>query len=216
MDLYEAMTTTPATREFTDEDVPDGTLYRVFDKARFASNGGNRQGWRVIVVRDPATKTRLWELYQPGAEAYRKEQLAKAQAAGNERAIEQYSRTDTFSGQQLDRAPVFLLVLVDVNAMAITDKDLDRPSIIGGGSVYTFVQNVMLGLRAEGYGTVLTTLICPEEPAVKELLGIPEEFAIAGLLPVGRPAKSVTKLKRRPVETFVTRERYSGEPFTAE
>lgn len=213
MDLYEAMTTTPATREFTGEDVPDEVLYRVFDRARFASNGGNRQGWRVIVVRDPGTKTRLWELYQPGAEAYRQERLALAREAGDERQVEQYSRPGLFAGQQLDRAPVFLLVLVDINAMAITDKNLDRPSIIGGGSVYPFVQNVMLALRAEGYGSVLTTLICPEEPAVKELLGIPEEFAIAGLLPVGRPAKRITKLRRAPVESFVMRERFDGPPL---
>lgn len=214
MELYEAMTTTPAVRQFTQEDVPDSVLYRVLDHARFASNGGNRQGWRVIVVRDPATKTRLWELYQPGAEAYRKEQLAKAEAAGNERAIAQYSRTGTFRDQRLDLAPLFLLVLVDINAMAITDKDLERPSIIGGGSVYPFVQNLMLGLRAEGYGSVLTTLICPEEPAVKALLGIPDEFAIAGLLPVGRPANDLTRLKRRPVEAFAMRERFDGDALT--
>jgi len=213
MDLYEAMTTTPAVRQFTGEDVPEEVLYRVFDHARFASNGGNRQGWRVIVVRDAATKTKLWELYQPGAEAYRQEQLARAQAAGNERAIAQYSNPGVFRDQRLDLAPVLLLVLVDVNAMAITDRDLDRPSIIGGGSVYPFVQNLMLGLRAEGYGSVLTTLICPEEPAVKDLLGIPEQYAIAGLLPVGRPAHEVTRLKRRPVETFATKERFEGEPL---
>lgn len=213
MDLYEAMTTTPAVREFLDEPVDEGVLFKVLDHARFASNGGNRQGWKVIVVRDAGLKSKLWDLYQPGAEAYRQERLAAARARGNETQIEQYSRPDIFSGQRLDRAPIFLLMLVDVNAMAITDRDLDRPSIIGGGSIYPFVQNVMLGLRAEGYGSTLTTLICPEEPAVKELLGIPEKYAIAGLLPVGKPAKAATRLKRRPVESFATVDTFGGEAF---
>ena len=47
----------PSTRRFTDEPVPDEVLERVFDNARFAPSGGNRQGWRVIVVTDPQTAT---------------------------------------------------------------------------------------------------------------------------------------------------------------
>ena len=57
------MTTTPATREFSDEPLPDSILYAILDQARFAPNGGNRQAWHVIVVRDPARKQRLAELW---------------------------------------------------------------------------------------------------------------------------------------------------------
>ena len=52
MELREVMTTTPATREFSDEPLPDAILYAILDQARFAPNGGNRQAWHVIVVRD--------------------------------------------------------------------------------------------------------------------------------------------------------------------
>ncbi len=67
MELREVMTTTPATREFSDEPLPDSILYAILDQARFAPNGGNRQAWHVIVVRDAARKQRiaeLWELAQ--------------------------------------------------------------------------------------------------------------------------------------------------------
>ena len=53
MDLYEAMRTTPSCRYFTDEPVSDEALHRIFDHARFASSGGNRQGWRTVVVTQP-------------------------------------------------------------------------------------------------------------------------------------------------------------------
>ena len=52
MDLIEVMRTTFAAREFTDDPVPDEVLSRILGAARFAPSGGNRQGWRVIVVRD--------------------------------------------------------------------------------------------------------------------------------------------------------------------
>ena len=52
MDFVDVARTTFAAREFTDDPVPDDVLYRIFDTARFAPNGGNRQGWKVIVIRD--------------------------------------------------------------------------------------------------------------------------------------------------------------------
>jgi nitroreductase len=54
-----------------------------------------------------------------------------------------------------------------------------------------------------------------EEPRVKELLGIPEDYAIAAILPIGKPVKQVSKLTRKPVNELVTRERFDGKPFSA-
>lgn len=59
MELYDVMRTTFAAREFTADPLPDETLVRILDHARFAPSGGNRQGWRVIVVRDPDTRKSL-------------------------------------------------------------------------------------------------------------------------------------------------------------
>ena len=68
MELYDAMRTTFAARDFTDDEMPDETLYRILDNARFAPSGGNRQGGRVIVVKDPATKTTRSEERRVGKE----------------------------------------------------------------------------------------------------------------------------------------------------
>ena len=47
------MRTTPSTREFTSEPVPDEVVRHLLDVARFAPSGGNRQAWHVIVLQDP-------------------------------------------------------------------------------------------------------------------------------------------------------------------
>ena len=57
MELYDVMRTTFAARQFTADPVPDVLLHRILDHARFAPSGGNRQGGRVIVVRDPPPRT---------------------------------------------------------------------------------------------------------------------------------------------------------------
>ena len=56
MELFDVMRTTFSAREFTADPVPDSVLVTILDHARFAPSGGNRQGWKVVVVRDQKTK----------------------------------------------------------------------------------------------------------------------------------------------------------------
>ena len=91
-----------------------------------------------------------------------------------------------------------LVVCVDLGVVAAFDQDLDRIGLIAGASVYPFVWNILLAARNEGYGGVLTTAVVAEEPRAKELLGIPENYAIAAVLPLGKPVRQLTKLKRKP------------------
>jgi nitroreductase len=223
MELYDAMRTNPSCRYFTDDPVPDDVLHRVFDHARFASSGGNRQGWRTIVVTDPATRARLaelhmrqWEVYidhaRQGVVGYQGGADGRRMASGSS-AQQRLDRTDDFA-KMLAEVPVLLVMGIELSTLAITDKDLDRASIVGGGSLYTFVQNVLLGCRNEGLGSALTTLLAAEEPRVVELLGIPAGVAVGALVAVGwpDPARQYTKLSRRPVEDVVFRNRY-GDPF---
>jgi nitroreductase len=66
MELYDPLRTTFAAREFTGDPLPDETLFKILDRARFAPSGGNRQGWRVIVVRDARTREALAVASAPG------------------------------------------------------------------------------------------------------------------------------------------------------
>ena len=70
MELEDVLRTTFSARDFTSDPLPDATLYRILDRARFAPSGGNRQGWRVVVVRDRATREALAALNVPAAKRY--------------------------------------------------------------------------------------------------------------------------------------------------
>jgi nitroreductase len=224
MELYEAMRTNPSCRYFTDDPVDDETLHRVFDNARFASSGGNRQGWRTVVLRDPDLRRevaslhlRRWNTYlehaRDGVVGFN-DKGATSRMDSGDRSQQRLDRTDDFA-KSLAEVPALFVFCVELSTLAITDSGLDRPSIIGGGSIYPFVQNVLLACRNEGLGTALTTLLAADEPAVAELLGIPEGFAIAGLSPVGWPvvSKQYTKLTRNPVESFAFVDRWHN-PLT--
>jgi nitroreductase len=220
MDLYDVMRTTPAVREFTDEPLPDQTLHRILDHARFAPSGGNRQGVRIIVVRDQQTRERLAELNEPAVRRY-VAQIKAGQSPWNslEPPIptdEEIAATDvpeSFTKPVLTAGAV-LVVCVDLGVVASTDQLLDRVGVISGASVYPMVWNILLAARNEGFGGTITTMAAAEEPAVRGLLGIPDEYAVAALLPIGKPVKQLTKLRRNEVEEFVTRETFDGQPFS--
>jgi nitroreductase len=215
---YEVMRCAPSTRRFSDEPVDRAALERVLDNARFAPSGGNRQGWKVIVVTDPATRRRLRELYEEPWATYTRERGIRAVLDAGEasglppgrlrmlRGADEYAHT-------FDAVPVHLVVCVQLDALAVTDASLPRQSIVGGASVYPFVQNVLLGLRAEGLGAAFTTLLIPAEAEVKALLGIPDDVAIAGHISVGHRADPwPRRLSRNPVSEFTFSERY-GEAW---
>jgi nitroreductase len=217
VDLYEAMRCAPATRVFAPDPVPLEVLQRVLDSARFAPSGGNRQGWRVLIVREPDTRRALRDLYQPHWRAYMQHTGAAAVLAdptGYDPArVRMLRRADEFA-DSLHEVPLHLVVCAALGDLAIVDAGLARPSIVGGASIYPFVQNILLGLRAEGLGAALTTLLAPAEPEVKRLLAIPADVALAAYVLVGRRAEPWPKrLARRPVESFAFLERY-GEPLT--
>jgi nitroreductase len=223
MELYEAMRSNPSCRYFTDDHVDDTILHRIFDHARFASSGGNRQGWRTIVVTDPELKQKIADLHAKQWNVYldqAREGVVGYQTTDTQTKMDSYNpaqhrltRTDDFA-KSLANAPALLVCCVELWTLAVTDKDLDRQSIVGGGSLYTFVQNVLLGCRNEGLGSALTTLLAAEEAAVAELLDLPGEVAVGALVAVGWPVpeKQYTKLSRKPVEEVVFRNRY-GSPF---
>lgn len=216
MDLYEAMRCAPTSRDFKADPVPREMLLRALDAARFAPSGGNRQGWRVVVVEDLQRRIALRELYLPRWRAYTEQTGAARMLADpesfDERRVRMIRRADEYASR-LEQVPMHLVVGVRLEDLAVTDAELDRQSIVGGASVYPFVQNLLLALRAEGLGAAMTTLLVPAEAEVKALLEIPDEIALAAHIGVGyRSGDWPKKLARKPVEEFAFSERF-GEPL---
>jgi nitroreductase len=70
MELTDALRSTGAVRDFTDQTVDDAVLERVLDTARFAPSGGNAQAWHLVVVKDPERRRRLRDAYLQGSRDY--------------------------------------------------------------------------------------------------------------------------------------------------
>jgi nitroreductase len=203
--LAEIMRTAGSIRRHRLDPVPDEVIHRVLDSARFASSGGNQQPWRVIVVRDEDVRRRLGEVYRRSWYEFHAPVFTPPGAP---------TQPNYYADHQ-GEVPVHLVVLVSAAGITTNIKALDANRVIGGASIYPFIQNLILGLRDEGLGTTLTTVLVPVEDDVRQLLGVPDGYRIAGHLAVGWPKTSFPKqLSRRPVADFATLDRFGGAPFT--
>lgn len=221
MELNEAMRTTFAARDYTDDPLPDAVLYDIIDNARFAPSGGNRQGNRIIIVKDLSTREALASLAKAPAKRY----VAQLQEGENPwntvvpSGVTDQQVEDTAIPEMLVKpyttSAVVLVFLVDLEAVAALDQHLDRIGIISGASIYPFVWNVLLGARQAGFGGTITTLPIANEPAVQELLHIPEHYAVCAVMPLGKPLKQLTRLKRRSVEEITSLEYFDGKAFAS-
>lgn len=215
MDLVEALRTTGAARDFTDQPVDDATVAAVLDDARFAPSGGNRQPWRVAVVKDPAIRrhmadlmTEVWHEYLGEGADPTRTPFAFGLSSGHRRIDAPNPLLD-----KIEQVPVVLALAADLNRIALMDTNADRPPITGGGSIYPFGWSVLLAARSRGLGGVMTTFLSRVEAAAAPQLGLPAGHALAATIFLGHPTHQNTKLRRNEVDGFATIDRFDGEPL---
>lgn len=225
MELSDALRTTGTVRRFTNQPVSDEALFGVLDDARFAPSGGNRQAWRVIVVRDPLQRRAVRDHYLEGWHDYVAHVLAgltpfsplasdadRAAAAAHRGAAEALSHPEGFP-ETIDRVPALLVICANLEILAATDRDLDRFPIVSGASIYPFVWSVLLAARERGLGGVMTTVASRDEVGLRDALRLPPHHAVASVVALGYPESRPTRLTRRAVAEFTTLDAYDGPAF---
>ena len=213
IDLYEAMSTLRAVRRLRNDPIGDEVLHRVLTAATWAPTGGNAQPFRILLVKAPKKKQVLGQLYAErwtrfaGMYRSRLVGLPEEQLRSEERII----ASGNYLAQHFAETPCIVIFCFNPRAMAITDIKLDRVSVVGGGSVYPAVQNLLLACRKEGLGCVLTTLLCECEEEVKKLLSIPDPWGTAAAIPIGYPVgKGHGPITRQGIDQLVNLDQWDA------
>ncbi|SRR5713101_6888131 len=189
MDVFEVIRTTRAMRRLdTGRPVSDADLHSIVEAATKAPSGGNSQPVRWIVVTDRELKRKLGDVYRRCAAALMLDSDEPALARSAWHLIEHFGE-----------APALLVVCSEGLAR--------RPA-----SVFPAVQNALLAARALGLGTTLTTSHLEDEPAVKQILAIPDDVATYCIIPVGYPLGRWREAVRKPVEEVAYRDSW-GKTF---
>jgi nicotinate-nucleotide--dimethylbenzimidazole phosphoribosyltransferase len=197
-------------RRFRPDPVPEDVLTRVLEAAHRAPSVGLMQPWRLIVVRDEATRMAMRRLAQ-------RERLRQA------------DRFDERTRQFLDQK-VEGVVEAPLGVCVCCDHGDPAAEVLGRGTipetdVYSTacaVQNLWLAARAEGLGVGWVSFYRPDD--LRALLGIPAGVEPIAWLCLGWPDEQPVRpgleaagwSSRAPLADVVMEERWQGgEPAGA-
>jgi nitroreductase len=205
-DIWDVMSTARAIRRFRPDPVDDALLQRCLEAATWAPSGGNRQPWRIVVMTSPASRRALAEGAAhtlAGVEKLYKLQRPEpdddSTAARNARA--------TFALHD-GAADVPAAVLFCMKELPMT------PDFVQGGSVYPAMENFLLAARACGLGACMTGWHIGAQQIIRDAVGVPDDWHLAGLVVVGWPEGRHGPLRRKPVDEVAARDRWDV-PFAA-
>jgi nitroreductase len=199
-DVWEVLSTARTIRRFTDEPVDDATLARCLEAASWAPNGANAQAWRFVVVRSPEQRAAV-------AEAAREALKVIESVYGMSRPADddqhRFARNNRATYELHDRAAERTSVLF------CTYRYETASEILLGGSIYPAMQSFLLAARAQGLGACITSWASyGGEKIMREALGVPDEWLLAGHVVVGWPRGRHGPVRRRPLGDVVDLDRW--------
>ena len=168
-DLFGAIHTQRAVRDFRPDPVPDEMVREVLDAAIRAPSGGNVQGWSFLVLKDPEVRQQVAAIYK---RAWDESGMARFSNDPDRSKAHVYS-TATYLAEHMSEVPVLIMACI-------------RGGIGLGSSIYPAVQNLMLAAEDLGLGTVITTFHMRHEGEVKAAAGQSLADVLTGIPP--RPA----------------------------
>jgi len=204
-DVWEVMSTARTIRRFTDEPVDDATLARCLQAATWAPSGANAQAWRLIVLRSPELRAVVARAAAHALEVIEPVYRMTRPAADD---VGRRARTNRATYELHDRAGEFTSVLFTQQRFPTASE------LLLGGSIFPAMQNFLLAARAQGLGACLTSWASyGGEPLLREAVGVPDDWMLAGHVVVGWPRGNHGPVRRRPLAEVTSLDHWD-EPAT--
>ena len=202
-DVWEAMSTARSIRRFRPEPVDDAVLTRCLEAATWAPNGANAQLWRFIVLDAPEQRAAVAKAAQLALRTIESIYgMSRPADDDNGRA----ARNNRATYELHDRAGELTSVLFTAYKNEFASEYLQA------GSIYPAMENFYLAARAQGLGACFTSWASYNgEPVLRESVGIPDEWFLAGHIVIGWPRGHHGAVRRRPIADVVFRNRWDPE-----
>ena len=209
------LTTTKAVRRRLDFDrpVPREVIVECLRLASYAPNASNAQEWHWVVVDDESQRARVADIYRR-LMLPRVTQMKAVKERAGDAAGARISRSIIYLAEEMHKVPILVVPCFDVAAsIGRYQVQLPDPGQFPiatkmdsnmFASILPAVWSFQLALRSRGLGTVLTTAHQLDQPAVAEVLNIPESWYQVALLPVAyTTGYDFTPSPRAPIEDTI-------------
>jgi nitroreductase len=203
-----ALSTTRTVRRRLDLERPvDSAVVRdCLELALQAPTGGDLQGWRWIVITDPAVRAAVRDIYVDALnEASGGRRPSQVADSGN-RMLEGAWHLAT----HLAEVPV--LVVACIRGRLAPETAPARAASLYG-SIYPAVWSLQLALRSRGLASAMTTVHLERHTEMAHLLGIPDDVTQAALIPIAHlVGEDLHPAHRRPVREVAYLDHW-GDPW---
>ena len=202
-DVWTVLSTARSIRRFTDEPVDDATLARCLHAATWAPSGANAQAWRFIVLRSPEQRAVVAKAATMALEVIEPVYRMTRPDPGD---MSRRARTNRATYELHDRAGELTSVLFTQQRFPTASE------LLLAGSIFPAMQNFLLAARALGLGACPTSWASyGGEQLLREAVGVPDDWMLAGHVVVGWPRGKHGPVRRRPVADVVYLDRW-GDP----
>jgi nitroreductase len=179
MDAIDAIQRRTSVRRFRPDPVPRATIERLLECAVRAPNHRLTEPWRFAVVTD-AARAHLADIRAQHRLKRWADRTAPEAVAAGEKARREALET-----------PAFVVVMTAVGGDETTREEDFAAAMMA-------IENLMIAAESLDLGTYLRTGAVMHEPALAELVGLPEGFRVAGVVSLGYPAEREAPRRRRP------------------
>jgi len=200
-------------RRFKPDAVPEGSIDKMLEAARWAMSGANAQPWEFIVVMDEATRKKIVDSwFEPTKEAYIIEQTRLPEMRHHH--LREPATSPTFRD-----APVLIAVIGDRRTYQATVLGANFLVTEGGsGAIYfknmaNATQNIHLAAAALGLGSEWISVNRLWAEAIKGILDIPEVLDVHTMVAIGYPAYQPGETYRRPLSDMVHYDKYDRSKY---
>lgn len=161
--------------------VPRDVIETCLEIALQAPTGGNQQNWHFLVVTDAAKRQALADMYRRGWSVYT--QMERPPMPESDPRTAQLPRvidSAQYLTDHFEKAPVMVIPCFEGRVEQL--PQFVQASMYG--SILPAVWSLMLALRSRGLGSAWTTIHLMHEKEAAELLGVPDHWTQAALLPI--------------------------------
>ena len=190
MEFYEVVNRRRTVREFQSKPLEPDKLQRILEAGLKAPSHNHLREWEFVLIKDFEQRRRVVDV---GVKArdYSEKEVKKETDTMTEWEKEAYLRALPVQRRMLMSSPEFLIVCFRMRKAFEECKTLYE--LNNFASVWACVENILLAMAAEGlYGV---TFIARDTAPLKILLGIPDDYEVAALIPIGYPQEYFVKQK---------------------
>ncbi|HEY3940904.1 MAG TPA: nitroreductase family protein [Acidimicrobiales bacterium] len=168
MDTLEALYTTRAMRRLKPDPIPSDVVARILDAGVRAPSPGATQSWRFVAVDDREVMGRLGQVWRGARDALLAE-MPNLYSSPVQAASSQYLH------DHFDELPLVVFGY--------------GPPGMSATTVVPALWSMCLAARAQGVGSVFTTLLTRSQGEVDQILGVPADAGVSlvASVPMGYP-----------------------------